>query len=168
MAPILEIGAARLRPLSMDDAAALHVGFSDPGLMTYWSCAPHATLAETAADVAWWVERNSDAAWAIEEGGAVLGRIGLYEIRKGVREVGVFLLREGQGRGLARAALDAIVQDGFSRLDLFRIAADVDPDNAPSIRLFERAGFVLEGRLKANWRTHLGLRDSLIYARFPQ
>ena len=48
MAPILEIGAARLRPLSMDDAAALHVGFSDPGLMTYWSCAPHATLAETA------------------------------------------------------------------------------------------------------------------------
>jgi RimJ/RimL family protein N-acetyltransferase len=165
--PILDVGAARLRPLSMDDAPALHVGFSDPGLMTYWSCAPHAALAETEADVAWWVERNGDAAWAIEAGGEVVGRIGLYEIRQGVREVGVFLLRVAQGRGLASAALEAVVADGFARLELFRIAADIDPDNAPSIRLFERAGFIFEGRLRANWRTHLGLRDSLIYARFP-
>ena len=36
-------------------------------------------------------------------------------------------------------------------------------DNAPSIGLVERLGFALEGRLRAEWETHIGVRDTLIY-----
>lgn len=165
--PVLEAGAVRLRPLALEDAPALFVGFADPELMTYWSAPAHTALAETEADITWWITNNADAAWAIEAEGAVVGRIGLYAVRAHVREVGVFLLRAAQGRGIAAKALELVVQDGFARLGLQRIAADIDPDNRASIRLFERAGFAYEGLLRANWRTHLGVRDSLIYARLP-
>lgn len=163
--PLLSAGPARLRPLALADAPALYKGFSDPALMRYWAGPPHASVADTEDDVRWWLEHNGDAAWAIELDGAVVGRIGFYKIRDGVREIGVFLLREGQGKGIALAAVNAIVEDGFSRLGLHRIAADIDQDNAGSIRLFARAGFVYEGRLRAYWKTHIGIRDSLIYAR---
>lgn len=33
----------------------------------------------------------------------------------------------------------------------------------PSIRLVERLSFRLEGRLRAEWETHIGVRDTLIY-----
>jgi RimJ/RimL family protein N-acetyltransferase len=165
--PVLDAGPVRLRPLALTDAAALHVGFSDPELMTFWSSQAHQSLAETEADISWWLEGNGDAAWAIETAGAVIGRVGLCAIREGVREVGIFVLRAAQGQGLARRAVEAVVADGFGRLGLHRIAADIDPDNFASLRLFERAGFTCEARLRGNWRTHLGVRDSMIYARFP-
>ena len=44
-----------------------------------------------------------------------------------------------------------------------RIFADTDPDNAPSIAVVERLGFTLEARLRAEWETHIGVRDSLIF-----
>jgi RimJ/RimL family protein N-acetyltransferase len=44
-----------------------------------------------------------------------------------------------------------------------RVFADTDPDNMASRRLLERLGFTLEGRLRAEWETHIGVRDSLIY-----
>lgn len=163
--PTFDLGIARLRPLQPGDATALHEGFADPELMLYWARPPHESLADTEADIAWWLESNGDAAWAIEMGGQVVGRIGLYQIRDGVREVGVFLLRPAHGKGVALAAVKAIVADGFARLKLHRIVADIDPANIASIRLFEKAGFVFEGRLKGNWRTHTGIQDSLIYAR---
>jgi [ribosomal protein S5]-alanine N-acetyltransferase len=58
-----------------------------------------------------------------------------------------------------------MVEYGFASLGLHRIAADIDPDNARSRRLFEALGFTLEGTLKHNWRTHLGLRDTVMYAK---
>ena len=44
-----------------------------------------------------------------------------------------------------------------------RVFADTDPDNRGSIALLERLGFRLEGRLRGEWHTHIGVRDSLIY-----
>ena len=38
-----------------------------------------------------------------------------------------------------------ILGAGFDTLGLVRIRADVKPDNVASIKIFERAGFVLEG-----------------------
>ena len=44
-----------------------------------------------------------------------------------------------------------------------RLYADTDPDNAASNRLLESLGFTLEGRLREQWTTHIGRRDSLIW-----
>lgn len=44
-----------------------------------------------------------------------------------------------------------------------RVFADVDPENVGSVRLLEALGFKLEGHLRQEWETHIGIRDSLIY-----
>jgi [ribosomal protein S5]-alanine N-acetyltransferase len=165
-APTLEAPPARLRALRLNDADALYPAFADAANMTYWSSPPQTDVAETRADIAWWLDNHGAAAWAIlDADGAVAGRTGLVTLRPGVAEVGIILRPDASGKGLARAAVAAIVSYGFEALGLHRIAADIDPDNAPSRRLFEALGFELEGTLKHNWRTHLGLRDTVMYAK---
>ena len=81
-----------------------------------------------------------------------------------MREVGIIFARAAWGRGFARDALAAAVAHGFAS-GSHRICADIDPDNVASLRLFERGGFEREGLLRKAWRTHLGLRDSVILAK---
>jgi [ribosomal protein S5]-alanine N-acetyltransferase len=96
-----------------------------------------------------------------------LGRISLFGQRAGVAEIGVIVRAAAQGQGLASEALRLVARYAFESLGVFRLWADVDPDNAASLALFERNGFAREALLRHNWRTHLGLRDSVILARFP-
>jgi RimJ/RimL family protein N-acetyltransferase len=94
-----------------------------------------------------------------------LGRIALFDVREGVGEIGVIVRRGAQGRGLASKALSLVCDYGFNQLGLHRIAADIDPDNNASISLFLRSGFQREGLLRKNWKTHIGLRDSVIMSK---
>ena len=41
--------------------------------------------------------------------------------------------------------------------------ADTDPDNRFSIGLLQKLGFQLEGHLRAEWETHIGVRDTLLF-----
>jgi RimJ/RimL family protein N-acetyltransferase len=54
--------------------------------------------------------------------------------------------------------IDVLFEEGHRR-----VWADTDPDNAASNRLLERLGFTLDGRLRGEWHTHLGVRDALIW-----
>jgi RimJ/RimL family protein N-acetyltransferase len=67
-----------------------------------------------------------------------------------------------RGQNLAARALAIVINDAFDRLGARRIFADIDPDNAASIRTFEKLGFQREGVLRAAWETHIGVRDSVI------
>jgi RimJ/RimL family protein N-acetyltransferase len=82
--------------------------------------------------------------------------------RAGVGEIGIIMRPEATGRGLASKALNLVIAHGFGSLGLHRIGADIDPDNTSSMSLFLRAGFQREGLLRGNWKTHLGIRDSII------
>ena len=73
--------------------------------------------------------------------------------------------RDATGRGLASRAVSLVCEHAFKDLDLHRIAADIDPDNSASLSLFLRAGFQREGLLRGNWKTHLGIRDSVIMSK---
>ena len=53
-------------------------------------------------------------------------------------------------------------------MDLNRIEAVVDPDNAGSIALLERLGFVLEGRLRQAGYWGGGFNDMYQYALLRQ
>lgn len=168
-APTLRADPATLRALTMEDAEALFPAFADPENVTYWSSAAQTDISQTRDDIAWWLERPGNHAWAIlDQSNAVAGRTGLMVLREGVAEVGIMLRPDFSGKGLARAAITALCDHGFSSLGLHRIVADIDPENTKSRRLFEACGFACEGTLRHNWRTHLGLRDSVMYARFPE
>lgn len=161
--PILEAPGAVLRPLVVADARALFAAHGDAETHKYWAGPAHKTIAETERYIAETLEAPTTRGWAItESGGEALGRIALFQVRAGVGELGIIMRRDAHGRGLASKAVKLVCDYAFRELDMHRIVADVDPDNNASLSLFLRAGFQREGLLRGNWKTHLGVRDSVI------
>jgi ribosomal-protein-alanine N-acetyltransferase len=85
--------------------------------------------------------------------------IGWASLRIGERatsigEVGYSVLREYRGLGLATEALEAIVREAFDRLEMRKMRAYCVPDNAPSRRVLENAGFEEDGILPHGATVH--------------
>ncbi len=157
----------RLVPLDADrHAEALHRIFGDEESCRYLPRPAQKTVADTVALIRKWNEGFEDTSWAIEDAptGACLGRIQTYSKEEGVWEVACMVVPEARGRRLAERAIRHAVDVTFDTKRARRIVADVDPDNIACVRTFERLGFTLEGRLRATWHTHIGIRDSLIFA----
>lgn len=164
-APALGTQRLVLRQMEPSDAVCLHPVLSDPETMHWWSSGPHNSLAETQAYIA----RNAGRGdgwfcWAItRDGGDAMGWVVLIAKRAGVQEIGYILDRRLWGQGLAREAVGRVIDYAFSDQAQRRIFADTDPENGPSIRLLQSFGFRCEGHLRAEWETHIGIRDSLIF-----
>jgi RimJ/RimL family protein N-acetyltransferase len=158
-----------LRPLVLDDAEALFAAHGDEQTHHYWSGPAHKDIAETRAYIEATLNMKGALVWAItEDGGEALGRVALFVPREGVGEFGIIMRRDAVGRGLASKAIKLIEDHAFTTLGLHRLAADVDPDNNASLSLFLRAGFAREGLLRGNWKTHLGVRDSIILGKLRE
>ncbi|MBY8822717.1 GNAT family N-acetyltransferase [Sphingomonas colocasiae] len=161
--PLLSTARLVLRPLAESDADALHDVLSDDETMRFWSSPPHVSIDQTRDYVVGNAAQDEWLTWAITEGGPALGWVVLGEHRPGIRELGYILHRDRWGSGYAGEAVAAVVNHGFSAMGLRRIFADCDPENTGSVRLLERLGFRLEGHLRGEWETHIGVRDSLIF-----
>ncbi len=69
-------------------------------------------------------------------------------------------------RGIVTEAVREVTAEGFRRLDLTRIFALPFADNAASIRVLEKAGFVLEGTLRQSAIKEGVIRDQRLYAAY--
>ena len=167
--PPLSAPAVHLRPLTVADAAALFAAHGDPETHKYWSSPAHGSVDETARYIEDTLAMEGANVWAItESGGEALGRIAVFALREGVGEIGIVMRRDATGRGLASKALQLVGEYAFGELGMHRLMADIDPENSASISLFLRARFQREGLLRQNWKTHLGLRDSVIMAKLRE
>ena len=168
--PIIETKRLVLRPLRQDDADALHPMYSDVEANTYGSRPASTSIEESRDRVAKALADTAWRAWAITLKGddtplgtAVIGTAASYEKRQGkVTEIGYILSRQYWGKGYVTEAVAALIDQLFAEGQR-RVFADTDPDNAPSIAVLKRLGFTLEATLRAEWETHLGVRDSLIW-----
>lgn len=161
--PVIVTERLRLRARTPDDAEGLFPTLADPAWMTWWSHPPATSIEEVRADFA--ADRAPWRCWAITRGDddRAIGFVGAGEKRQGkVSEIGYLLEPAASGAGIAREAVGAVIGQLFAEGQR-RVIADIDPDNAASIALVERLGFTLEGRMRAEWETHIGVRDSLIY-----
>ncbi|WP_337250276.1 GNAT family N-acetyltransferase [Sphingomonas japonica] len=154
-----------MRALRGDDADALHPILSDAALMTWWSSAPQASV-ETTRDYI--TPRASDGpwrSWAITLDGSdtAIGWVSAGLRRAKVIELGYLLGRAHWGGGIAREAASGLLDYLFEVEGMRRVFADIDPDNRGSVALIEALGFKLEGVLREEWETHIGVRDSAIY-----
>lgn len=162
--PVLTTPRLILRPRRDADAEALYPVLSDPDVMRWWSRAPLESLEETRV----YLSRDAAGewrAWFITLAGddRAIGWVSTGEKRQGgVAEIGYILSPAVQGRGFAREAVSAVIDLLFAE-GKRRIFADTDPDNAASNRLLEVLGFRREGLLRAEWETHIGVRDSVIW-----
>jgi ribosomal-protein-alanine N-acetyltransferase len=113
-------------------------------------------------------DARDDKAYALfifrEDDGVLTGGITLSNVRRGVAQMasmGYWAGRDFAGKGLTTAAVRACLRYAFEDLDLHRVEAACQPENAPSKRVLEKAGFVQEGRARAylkingQWRDHI-------------
>jgi ribosomal-protein-alanine N-acetyltransferase len=159
-----------LRPLRESDAFDLFSICSDPEVMRYWSTPPWQSIDAAYENIArdlkamaageyveFGIERIEDA--------QLLGKCVLFNLKPDCRraEMGYGTSCASWGRGYAREALLALLQFGFSELDLNRVEADTDPRNVRSVKLLQRLGFKLEGHLRERWIVGGEVSDSAIF-----
>jgi ribosomal-protein-alanine N-acetyltransferase len=161
--PTLKGDGVELHPMIPDDAEALFRAHGDTVVHHFWAGPAHKDVEETRGYILDTLSREGAYGWTMREAGSeIVGRIALFVQREGVAEIGLILQRDAHGRGIASRTMRLVEDFGFNTLALHRIYADVDPDNAASLGLFERLGYQREGLLRGHWRTHLGIRDTVI------
>ncbi len=169
--PVIDAGRVHLRPLLLDDAEALFAVFGDPVAVKWWTHAALDDVEQTREKLAANVTRPDWRSWAITLAGddRAIGTAGAHEKRQGkVIEIGYSLAPAHWGKGIAREAVTALIDYLFTVEGHRRICADTDPDNVASNALLTRLGFTMEGRLRGEWETHLGVRDSFIWGLLSQ
>ncbi|MGJ8544603.1 MAG: GNAT family N-acetyltransferase [Sulfitobacter sp.] len=118
----------------------------------------------------YWASRSVSGGTALplflirREDSSLLGAITLDNIRRGPAQAGTLGYWTGQPfarQGFMREAIEAVVHYAFTHLDLSRVEAACLPENAPSRRLLEKAGFKYEGvaqsylQIDGRWRSHV-------------
>jgi RimJ/RimL family protein N-acetyltransferase len=152
-APPLETERLRLRAYRPDDLAVLHSIWSDPAVFGPLGAEP-----ATRQDAWMRLLRYGGmwpmlgyGYWAIEHraSGALIGDIGYADFKRaimppldGMPEMGWVLASSAHGKGYASEALAAISAWGRQHFGSHRDCCIIAPDNAASIRVAEKAGFV--------------------------
>jgi ribosomal-protein-alanine N-acetyltransferase len=159
-----------LRPLREADAPAIFAIRSDPKIMRYTSSPPMTSQDQAEAFIA----RETAGMTAGEslrlglqrlDDETLIGSCLLFHLNAQCRraEVGYELRHDAWGRGYMHEALNALLQFGFTDLQLNRVEADIDPRNIPSARSLERQGFAKEGLLRQRWIVDGEVSDSALY-----
>jgi RimJ/RimL family protein N-acetyltransferase len=101
----------------------------------------------------------------IEAEGRVVGDIDLFHMDQRNRNalIGIGIWRpEDRCRGYGRDAMSALISWAFRHQNLHRIELSVEPENAVALRVYEKLGFVVEGRRREHHYDDGCYRDELI------
>lgn len=154
--PTLSTARLRLREITHADSEALFAIHGDAEHMRWFGAETMLSVEEAAKliDVfaGWRKLPNPGTRWGIERqaDGAFIGTCGLFKWNRSWRNcvIGYELAADAQGHGYMAEALRATLAYGFNQMGLHRIEASVNPENARSITVLNKLGFVLEGRLR--------------------
>lgn len=97
------------------------------------------------------------------EDNVIVGSINFSQIFRGNFKncyLGYYLGEKFAGQGFMTEAVEIVLGFAFKELKLHRIEANVQPENAPSINVLQRTGFMKEGfspkylKVGGRWRDH--------------
>lgn len=113
--------------------------------------------------------RTYDLAVCLKSTGELIGAMGLYlNESRDQGELGWVLNKRFWHMGLAHEAARGFMRFGFLGLELYRICAKCDTENAPSYRLMERLGMRREAHFIKDMLTRVrgreGRRSTYVYA----
>ena len=111
--------------------------------------------------------RTPETTFAIAVGDEPIGSIGFVlhrDVERVSAEIGYWLAEPFWGRGITAEALSAVTKFAIEQHGLTRIYAVPFAWNAPSCRVLEKAGYVLEARLRKSAVKDGKLTDQLQYA----
>jgi [ribosomal protein S5]-alanine N-acetyltransferase len=161
-----------LRPPVLDDAGALFQRVArDPEVTKYLLWSPHPDVAATRRVITEKMNvSDHERTWVIElkHSGDVIGLASCRRPLTHSVEIGLCLGRRWWGKGFMSEVLDMLLVALEADRGVYRVWATCSVDNERSVRLLERAGFVLEGRL-ARHAVYPTMgpepQDSLLYAK---
>ncbi len=164
-----------VRPSKLEDAESMFSMLSDPESMKYWSDQPITEINEAIEVLNKDLESDAQGnslCWAVCLGGQnkMIGKCILFQFsdQNHRAEIGYLLNREYWRQGLMQQALTAVIDFAFDTLKLHRIEADVDTENAASLRLLEKLGFKREGLFRDRWFVYNEWQDSVMLGLLKQ
>ena len=174
--PPLTDGAILLRPPGEDNVEAITAACQDDEIQR-WTPVPRNY---TQADAHEFV-RDAAERWATDAGapfavldaadGHFLGLVGVrvinLHIERSIGQIGYWVAREARGRGVASQGLVLVSRWAFNGMGLARLQLVTEPENIPSQRVAERAGFQREGVLRSYIELHGSRRDAVMYGLLP-
>ncbi|MET4925744.1 GNAT family N-acetyltransferase [Streptomyces sp. PSRA5] len=162
----------RLRPLVPDDIEAVYAACQDPDVQR-WTTIPspyerrHAEhFIERMVPDMW--RAGSNFVFAVEPvgGGPLLASVNAHG-ESGVWAVGFWTVKEHRGLGYTTEALRALTRWMFTELDAERVEWRAEVGNEASRAVALKAGFALEGTLRAALLMKETTRDAWIGALLP-
>jgi [ribosomal protein S5]-alanine N-acetyltransferase len=169
--PTLETAHLVLRQVAKEDVKELFFLRSDKDVLTYLDKDPARSIEEVAKFIEGLHELEKDHKainWAItlKEEPKMIGTICLWNIVPAHyrAEIGYALHPDHHGKSIMQEAVAAVLNYGFKIMKLHSIEANVNPNNASSIKLLERNNFVKEAHFKENYFYNGKFLDSVIYS----
>lgn len=90
-----------------------------------------------------------------EASGAAVGSLSVFEGPAGVGEIGMMVVAEWRGRGVGTKLMQTAVEYARAR-SMHKLSLGVWPHNGPAIALYQKFGFVEEGRRSRHYRRRNG------------
>jgi len=157
--PTLTGSLVVLRPFTVADIEAMGTILADPDVLRLTGSVHTSADAHAAEDVldtrsrAWYASRGEqtdrlDLAVVDRIDGVCVGEVVLNDWRPHDQTINLRILlgASGRGRGLGSEAVRLMVDHAFTSSDVHRIELEVYAFNARAMHVYERVGFVVEGR----------------------
>jgi RimJ/RimL family protein N-acetyltransferase len=155
-----ELSSARLRllPVAVDDAELLLPVYADPEVTEFFDDkiteiegVRNAVKQRLARDVP-----AGMGTWLIQFDDTIVGHAHLWAARRpvGILEIGWTIGKAHWGKGIATEAARTVIEHGFRRLGVPAIFAAVHRDNAASLRVAHKLGFIDVGEEQHHGAPH--------------
>jgi ribosomal-protein-alanine N-acetyltransferase len=151
--PVFETPRLTLRSITEHDADGLHEAYGDADVMRYWDHPPSRDVSQTAERIRMSAEVDPrwHGMWAIQtRAGRFVGAINYHALNEQQRRLalGWILVPSSWRQGLMTEAASPVISHCFTRLNVHRIEALIEPQNRSSRRLAVTLGFTEEGTLR--------------------
>jgi len=169
--PFLTTERLSLRAITTEDASEIFFLRSDKQVLQFLDRAPATSL----DDAIQWIRiineaivNNESIVWAIslKNETKLIGTITFWNIKKEHyrAEIGYALHPAFQGKGFMQEAMSSVLDYGFKTMKLHSVEANINPNNAASIKLLEKNNFIREAYHKENYFYDGRFLDSAIYS----
>lgn len=149
--PTLQTQRLLLRQIAETDIDKVFEGLSHPDVIKYFAIS-YDSLEATKAQMKWYadmISNDTGRCWAIcaADDPEFYGVITLNFWNKHFRcaEMGYWIFPQYWRKGIVTEAAARVIQFGFKEMNLHRIKAETEDDNAGSIATLKKLGFVYEG-----------------------
>ncbi|MFD3697263.1 GNAT family N-acetyltransferase [Streptomyces sp. NPDC058646] len=162
-----------MRPFGPPDEDEVHAAAQDPGIQR-WTTVPspyersHArAFVSEAVPGGWRDDTAYSFAVRLGPGGPLVAALGVHRRDAGAFEIGYWTVREHRGQGYMTEAVEAVARWAFTELGAVRLEWRAEVGNTGSRAVAEKAGFRMEGLLRAAVLRNGTVRDSWVGGLLP-